>query len=198
MGVVYKARAFPTRSPGCSQDGALRRPCLARGARAVLHRIAGRRAAPASRGSSRFTRSASMTGSPISHSSSWPAGSLANKIGGKPQPTREAAEIVHDLALAMREAHRQQHHPPRPEAGQRASDPGRTAQDHRLWPGEATGRRLGTDPHRRNHGVAKLHGARAGLGPDPPDRPLDRPVRSGRDPLRDARRPPAVPGCLGP
>ncbi len=33
-------------------------------------------------------------------------GSLAHKIGGKPQPTLEAAEMVRDLALAMREAHR--------------------------------------------------------------------------------------------
>ncbi len=33
-------------------------------------------------------------------------GSLAKKIGGKPQPTREAAEMVRDLALAMGEAHR--------------------------------------------------------------------------------------------
>ncbi len=33
-------------------------------------------------------------------------GSLANKIGGKPQPTREAAEMVRELALAMRKAHR--------------------------------------------------------------------------------------------
>jgi eukaryotic-like serine/threonine-protein kinase len=33
-------------------------------------------------------------------------GSLAKKIGGKPQPTLEAAGMVRDLALAMREAHR--------------------------------------------------------------------------------------------
>ena len=33
-------------------------------------------------------------------------GSLAKKIGGKPQPTREAAGMVRALALAMREAHR--------------------------------------------------------------------------------------------
>ena len=33
-------------------------------------------------------------------------GSLAKKIGGKPQPTREAAGMVRDLALAMCEAHR--------------------------------------------------------------------------------------------
>jgi hypothetical protein len=33
-------------------------------------------------------------------------GSLADKIDGKPQPAREAAGMVHDLALAMREAHR--------------------------------------------------------------------------------------------
>ncbi len=33
-------------------------------------------------------------------------GSLAHKIGGKPQPTREAAGMVHELALAVREAHR--------------------------------------------------------------------------------------------
>ncbi len=34
------------------------------------------------------------------------SGSLAKKIGGKPQPTREAAGMVRDLALTMREAHR--------------------------------------------------------------------------------------------
>ncbi len=33
-------------------------------------------------------------------------GSLAQKIGGKPQPTSEAAGLVRELALAMREAHR--------------------------------------------------------------------------------------------
>ncbi len=33
-------------------------------------------------------------------------GSLAHKIDGKPQPMREAAEMVRELALAMREAHR--------------------------------------------------------------------------------------------
>jgi eukaryotic-like serine/threonine-protein kinase len=33
-------------------------------------------------------------------------GSLANKIGGKPQPTHEAAAMVRALALAMGEAHR--------------------------------------------------------------------------------------------
>jgi eukaryotic-like serine/threonine-protein kinase len=33
-------------------------------------------------------------------------GSLANKIGGTPQPTRAAALMVRELALAMREAHR--------------------------------------------------------------------------------------------
>ncbi len=33
-------------------------------------------------------------------------GSLAHKIGGKPQPTREAAAMVRELTLAMREAHR--------------------------------------------------------------------------------------------
>ena len=33
-------------------------------------------------------------------------GSLAKKIGGKPQPTLEAAGMVRDLALAMRKAHR--------------------------------------------------------------------------------------------
>ncbi len=33
-------------------------------------------------------------------------GSLAHQIDGKPQPTREAAEMVRELTLAMREAHR--------------------------------------------------------------------------------------------
>ncbi len=33
-------------------------------------------------------------------------GSLAKKLGGKPQPPREAASMVRDLAIAMREAHR--------------------------------------------------------------------------------------------
>ena len=125
-------------------------------------------------------------------------GSLAKKLGGKPQPPREAAVMVRDPRHRHRGGAPTQHHPPRPEAGQCAPDAGRPAQDHRLRPGEAIGRRLAPYPYRRHHGDAELHGPRASLGPDPPDWPAHRPVRLGRDPLRDARRPAAVPGRLGP
>ena len=48
-----------------------------------------------------------------------PGGSLAQLIGGKPQPPRAAAAMVMELCRAMAEAHAAGHHPPRPEAGQR-------------------------------------------------------------------------------
>ena len=70
------------------------------------------------------------------------------------------------------------HRPPRPQAGQRAADRRRHAQDHRLRPGQEAGRRRGQTPTGRRHGHAQLHGPRAG-----------RRARRGRS----ARRPTSTP-----
>ena len=162
--------ADPPRPPGRPEDGAGRRPRLARAARAVLHRVAGCRPAPAS-GDRPDPRGGRARRTPL----------FLARVRRRRQPReedrRQAAAAARGRRDGARPRHRHrrgappQHHPPRPEAGQCAPDPRRPAQDHRLRPGEAIGRRLATDPDRRDHGHAKLHGSRAGLGPDPPDRP---------------------------
>src|SRR5262249_62034751 len=46
-------------------------------------------------------------------------GSLAQRLGGTPQPSRPAAELVRTLAAAMDAAHRRGVGPPRPETAHR-------------------------------------------------------------------------------
>ncbi len=60
------------------------------------------------------------------------------------------------------------------------------------WPRSWTTR--GQTQTRRHHGHAELHGPRAGRRQDAGRRPRRRRVRAGRDPLRAADRPAAVPG----
>ncbi len=50
-------------------------------------------------------------------------------------------------------------------------------------------------PERRDHGLAQLHGARAGRGLHQAGRTRRRHLRAGGDPLRTADRPAAVPGA---
>ena len=125
-------------------------------------------------------------------------GSLAKKIGGKPQPVDEAARIVEVLARAIARGARAQGDPPRPQTGQCPPRRRWHAQDHRLRAGEAAGERLGTNPQRLDPGHAELHGSRTGAGREPDGRAGRRPVCPGRDPLRAAHRPPALPGNVGP
>ena len=64
--------------------------------------------------------------------------SLAELIRGEGLPPRQVAALVGKLALAMQEAHAQEGHPPRPEAGQRHDQddrPAARAGDRRLRPG---------------------------------------------------------------
>ena len=68
-------------------------------------------------------------------------GTLADKLGGKPQDPRSSAKLVKTLARAVHYAARERHRPSRPEAGQHPADGRRHAQDHRLRPGPAAGQR---------------------------------------------------------
>ena len=68
-------------------------------------------------------------------------GSLAQKLAGTPLPARQAAALVATLAEAVQAAHAGRDRPPRPEAGERPAHRRRHAQDHRLRPGPAAGRR---------------------------------------------------------
>jgi hypothetical protein len=79
-------------------------------------------------------------------------GSLAQHLGGNPQPPRQAAapgrrdDRVPGPGDPLRPPAR--HRPPRPEAGQRSAHPRRRAQAHRLRPGQADRRRSLRHPGR--------------------------------------------------
>ncbi len=83
---------------------------------------------------------------------------------------------------------------PRPEAGERPADGGRHPQGHRLRPRQATRRGPGSNPDRRGHGHAELHGPGTGDGEPAGDRPAHRRLRPRRRPVRGAYGPPPVPG----
>ena len=93
-------------------------------------------------------------------------GSLDRRLDGTPWPARPAAELVEALARGRRRGAPPGHRPPRPEAGQRPAGGRRHAQDHRLRPGQVAGRGLRPDADRLDHGLARLHGPRAGRGQD--------------------------------
>ena len=177
-------------SRGGAQDDPGRRPRRAGRAIALPRRGRGRGPACSIPTSSRSTRSASRTAGPTSPWSSsraaaWPRRSPAAGPG-------EAARLVETLARACI-CPRARHRPPRPEAGQRAADGRRRAQDHRLRPGQAA-RAARANPERRDRGHAELHGAGAGRGRSDGIGAGRRRLRPGRDPLRDADRPAPVLG----
>ena len=185
--------ARPARSSGRAEDDPGRGACLERPDRPVPHRGPRRRPDPAP----------GDRPDPRGRRSRWVAVLLAGiRAGGQPRPIhrRQAAGPAGggddgDGAVPVDgRGPRPGHHPPRLEAGQRPADPRRQAQDHRLRPGQADAGGLAADQHRRDHGHPLVHGPRTGVGPFPRHRSPERPVRAGGDPLRDARRPPALPG----
>ena len=125
-------------------------------------------------------------------------GGLDKTLDGTPWDARRAAGLVETLAGAVAEAHRHGDRPSRPEAGQHPADGRRHAQDRRLRPGQVARQRLRADGDRLDHGLAQLHGPRAGRGPDQANRPAGRHLRPGGDPVRAADRTPAVPGYVDP
>ena len=130
-------------------------------------------------------------------------GDLARRLRDGPLPVREAAEIALPLARAVQAAHDQGiiHRDLKPgnvllSVERRTTPPGAWpdhAEDQRLRPGEAGRGGQLADADRRAAGDAQLHGPGADraarrLRPGPGHRHL----WPGHDPVRDARRPPAV------
>ena len=166
MGVVYKARQTDAEPPRRPEDDPGRR-ALPEQQELARFRSRGRGggplAAPQHRADLRGRRA--RTAGPTSALEFVEGGSLAERLDGTPLAARPGrAELVETLARAVARRPPARHRPPRPQAGQRAADGRRHAQDHRLRPGQAAGR-AGGGPgrqHRRDPGHAQLHGARAG------------------------------------
>ena len=125
--------------------------------------------------SCRSTRSASTTGRPFFSLE------FVRRRQPGPEARRHAAAAAAGGARWSRRwrgpcthAHQQRHRPPRPEAGQRAADGGRHAQDHRLRPGQAAGRGRGPD--------AQPGPSWARPATWPPSRPAGESRRSARPP----------------
>ena len=70
-----------------------------------------------------------------------PGGSLDQKLAGTPLPPERGGAAGGDAGAGDAGGPRQGRRPPRPEAGQRAADGGRDAEDHRLRPGQEARRR---------------------------------------------------------
>ena len=104
-------------------------------------------------------------------------GDLDDRLAGTPQPGRSGRRADGDPGPGHSRRPSSPDRSPRPQAGQRALDRRRRAQDHRLRAGQAAGIGRSPDADRRHHGHAQLHGSRAGPGTHQGRRPGRRHLR---------------------
>ena len=165
MGVVYKARHL-----GLKRLVALKMIRGGSQARAdQLSRFRVEAEAVAGCGiptSSRSTTSAKRTACRSSPSSCSMAAASTTGWRALPSRAKQAAELMVDSGPGRPRRAPGRDRPPRPQADQRPVHVRRRAQDHRLRPGQAD--RLGrwADRERPDHGLAELHGPRAGARAD--------------------------------
>ncbi len=91
-------------------------------------------------------------------------GSLAQRLGGAPQPAAKSARLLATLATAVAYAPRARYCASRSETGEHPTRSRRYAKDRGLWIGAARGRCARPDHERRPAGNTQLHVSRAGAG----------------------------------
>ena len=195
MGVVYQARQTQAHPPRGAEDDPRRPVRLRAGPAAVRQRGgAGRHAGPPQHRAHPRGRTARR------------AALLHHAVPDRRQPCRGPAPARRRSPVGGAAGGRGRgrraprapagHPAPRPQAGQHPARRGGPAACHRLRPGQAGPGGPRPDRHRRDHGVAGVHGARASHGrPVRGHHGVGR-LRARRHPLRASDRPRAVRGEL--
>ena len=163
MGVVYKARHVRLNRPCAPQDDPGRRSCQSRRRGPVCDRGRGDRPAPAS-SIVQIRHIGDADGLPFLELEYVAGGSLDQQLDGTPWPAERAARLAEQVALGIAEAHRRGivHRDLKPSNVLLAADGTPKVGDFGL--AKMLDSRVGVDPERVGHGLAQLHGSRAGPG----------------------------------